>query len=95
MCVDINGYVPTHNSQFSQPLTGDYDTDLLHSREKRIYATVESEKRRAQNREPFLLQTYLRDTGEILSEFSLPLFVSNRHWGAFIIGMDHKELLKD
>ena len=61
---------------------------------KRIYASVESEFRRAKNTEPFLLQTYLRDTGEILSEFSLPIFVDGRHRSAFITGMDHQELLK-
>ena len=32
-------------------------------------------KKSASNTLPFLLQTYVRDTGEVLSEISLPVFV--------------------
>ena len=93
--VDVNGYLPCHHSQCSRPLTGDHETDLLQSRDRRIYNNVESEVRRAQNTQPFLLQTYARDTGEILSEISLPIHVKGRHWGGCIIGMDYKGLLGD
>ncbi len=34
--VDENGYSPTHNTQYCQPLTGDYETDLANNRTKRI-----------------------------------------------------------
>ncbi len=95
VCVDQKGYLPAHNSAFSQPLTGDYETDLLKSREKRIYFSTDSEQRRARHTNNFLLQTYVRDTGEILSELSLPIFVDGTHWGAFIVGLDHEELLQD
>jgi hypothetical protein len=33
--VDINGYLPTHNTIYSQPLTGDPEMDLLNNRTKR------------------------------------------------------------
>jgi methyl-accepting chemotaxis protein len=33
-----------------------------------------------------LLQTYRRDTGEILHDLSVPLFVNRRHWGAIRLG---------
>jgi hypothetical protein len=36
--VDNNGYFPTHNKKFSQPLTGDYDVDLVNNRTKRIFS---------------------------------------------------------
>ncbi len=34
----------------------------------------------------FLLQTYKRDTGEIMHDFSVPIFVQGEHWGDFRIG---------
>ncbi|MFZ5586325.1 MAG: methyl-accepting chemotaxis protein [Thermodesulfobacteriota bacterium] len=95
IAVDANGYAPTHHSHVSRPLTGDYERDLLHSRDKRIFASNETEVRRARHTQPFLLQTYLRDTGEILNDISLPLFVNGRHWGALIVGMDYQVLLQD
>lgn len=89
--VDQNGYAPTHNARFAQPLTGDADTDLLNSRDKRLFDDPTG-IRSARNREPFLLQTYMRDTGEILSDLSLPIEVNGRHWGAVRIGLDPASL---
>jgi methyl-accepting chemotaxis protein len=94
LTVDRNGYLPTHHRQNQQPLTGDYEHDLIHSREKRIYVNNETEIRRSRNKEPFLLQTYPRDTGEILNDLSLPIFIRERHWGAFILGVSPAELQK-
>lgn len=93
LCVDVNGYAGTHNSKFSQPLSGDYDTDLLNSRDKRIFDDPTG-KRSAQNTNPFLLQTYARDTGEVLSDLSLPIFVKDRHWGAVRLGFNPVVLLE-
>ncbi len=93
LAVDVNGYLPSHHAQCSQPLTGDNQTDLLQSQDRRIYSNVESEVRRAQNTRPFLQQTDARDTGEILSEISLPIYIDGRHWGGCIIGLDYHGLL--
>ena len=41
LSVDVNGYLPCHHRKCAQPLTGNYDTDLLQSRDRRIYDTVE------------------------------------------------------
>jgi methyl-accepting chemotaxis protein len=30
---------------------------------------------------PLLVQTYARDTGEILSEINMPIMVGGRQWG--------------
>lgn len=93
ICVDVNGYGPTHNSNFTKPLTGDPEFDTLNSRDKRLFNDPTG-LRSARNTENFLLQTYMRDTGEILSDLSLPIHINGRHWGGVRIGFDPKILLK-
>lgn len=83
--VDVNGYFPTHNKRFSKPLTGDYDSDLVGNRTKRIF-TDRTGKRCGSHTEKFLLQTYKRDTGEISHDLSVPIYINGRHWGGFRIG---------
>ena len=92
--MDSSGYIATHHSNVSQPTTGKYEQDLANSRHKRIYMAGRFEQRRAQNTQPFLLQTNPRDTGEILSDLSLPIYVNGRHWGAYITGFDSRLLLE-
>ena len=41
--------------------------------------------------ETMLLQTYKRDTGEILHDLSVPIYVDGRHWGGFRIGFKRAE----
>jgi methyl-accepting chemotaxis protein len=93
--VDYNGYMGTHHSDAAQPMTGDPEVDLPRSRQHRIYFTLTTEQRRARNLEPFLLQTYMRDTGEILNDLSMPIRVDGRHWGAMVAGFKPERLLKD
>jgi methyl-accepting chemotaxis protein len=88
LAVDKNGYLPTHHSQVSKPMTGNYERDLLQSRDKRIYFSNQTEVRRATNQVPMLLQTYMRDTGEVINDLSMPIQVDGRHWGAFILGLN-------
>ncbi|WP_026349417.1 methyl-accepting chemotaxis protein [Arsukibacterium perlucidum] len=83
--VDRKGYFPTHNKKFSQPLSGDYSKDLLANRSKRIFAD-RTGSRCGSNTEEMLLQTYKRDTGEILHDLSVPIYVNGKHWGGFRIG---------
>lgn len=85
ICVDNNGYVPCHNLRFSKPLTGDAETDRNNNRTKRLF-NDSTGLRCARNTEGFLLQTYRRDTGEILNDMSKGLFINNRHWGGIRIG---------
>ena len=82
---DNNGYVPTHNRRFTQPLTGDEKVDLLGNRTKRIFEDPVG-KRVGAHELPFLLQTYRRDTGEIMHDVSAPIYVDGKHWGGFRIG---------
>ena len=83
--VDNNGYFPTHNKKFSKPLTGKYDVDIVNNRTKRIF-NDRTGARCGSNTKPFLLQTYKRDTGEVMHDLSAPIYVDGRHWGGFRIG---------
>ncbi len=82
---DRKGYVPTHNRCFSQPLSGDEKVDFVNNRTKRIFDDPVG-KRCGDHLQPFLLQTYRRDTGEIMHDISAPVMVKGRHWGGFRIG---------
>lgn len=85
ICVDNNGYLPSHNLRYSQPLTGNPEIDKANNRTKRIFDD-RTGGRAARNREIFLLQTYMRDTGEIMNDISTPIKVRNQHWGAVRVG---------
>jgi methyl-accepting chemotaxis protein len=91
---DTNGYMAVHHSDVSMPMTGDPKVDLPKSRHEKIYFTVETEKRRSRNTEAFLFQTYMRDTGEILNDLSMPIFVQGRHWGALVTGFKPERFLQ-
>jgi methyl-accepting chemotaxis protein len=92
LSVDNNGYAPAHNSQFSNPPTGDPAVDLAKSRHKRIFNDPVGLKL-AKNEKPSLFQTYVRDTGEILNDLSMPIVINGRHWGAVRVGFN-TDLLK-
>jgi methyl-accepting chemotaxis protein len=83
--VDDRGYFPTHNKKFSQPLTGNYDVDIVNNRTKRIF-NDRTGSRCGSNLKPFLLQTYKRDTGEVMHDLSAPIYVDGKHWGGFRVG---------
>lgn len=83
--VDINGYFPTHNKCFSKPLTGNVEIDMVNSRTKRMFNDATG-IRCGKNTDKFLLQTYKRDTGEIMHDVSAPIYVKGKHWGGFRIG---------
>jgi len=85
ICVDDHGYVANHNLRYTKPLTGDPELDKVNNRTKRIFNDKTGLKA-AQNTEPFLMQTYMRDTGEIMNDLSTPIYLNNRHWGAVRIG---------
>jgi methyl-accepting chemotaxis protein len=85
VAVDINGYLPTHNTRYQQPITGDQKKDLVGNRTKRIFNDPVGIKA-AQNLEPLLRQVYRRDTGETMWDISSPIIVKGKHWGGFRIG---------
>jgi len=85
ICADPNGYVPTHNDQFCQALTGDYDKDFVGNRTKRLF-TDRVGVSVGRHEEPYKLQTYRRDTGELMFDLSAPIYVNGQHWGGMRCG---------
>ncbi|WP_036190291.1 methyl-accepting chemotaxis protein [Marinobacter lipolyticus] len=80
-----DGYVPTHNREFAHAPTGDPDVDLVKSRSKRLF-NDRTGARCGNHTQDMLLQTYRRDTGEIMHDLSVPVYVNGRHWGGFRVG---------
>ncbi|MBU6440558.1 MAG: hypothetical protein KGJ03_03570 [Betaproteobacteria bacterium] len=83
--VDRNGYTPTHNTIYDQPLTGDPQKDLVGNRAMRMFndaAGLEA----AHNTKPIHLMIYARDTGEVLRELDVPIRVGERQWGNLRVG---------
>lgn len=85
VAVDNNGYLPTHNTKFSQVGKG---RNL--DRSKRLFDDAVGNAA-ARNEKPYLFQEYKRDTGEVMWDISAPVYVSGRHWGAFRIGFSIEE----
>ncbi len=89
--VDDNGYIPTHNSKYSQAITGNLEKDLLGNRTKRI-ANYGEGLAAAKNLEPSLVQVYKRNTGEMMWDVSSPIFVKGKHWGAIRVGVSMERI---
>ncbi len=83
--VDRNGYLPTHNSKYSLPLTGNKEKDKVGNRTKRLF-NDEVGLKAARNQQELLKQVYARDTGEKMWDISAPVMVNGKHWGGFRIG---------
>jgi len=89
--VDENGYLPTHNTRFQKPLTGDVQKDLSGNRTKRLFNDPVG-LAAAKNLEPSLLQVYRRDTGETMWDVSSPVYVKGKHWGGFRVGVSMERI---
>jgi methyl-accepting chemotaxis protein len=85
ICANPDGYVPTHNDRFRQPLTGDPKRDLVGNRTKRIFDDRVGRSVGAHT-DRYRLQVYRRDTGQIMFDLSVPIHVDGRHWGGFRVG---------
>jgi methyl-accepting chemotaxis protein len=95
IAVDVNGYAPAHHTKVSDRLTGNFEVDNLKSRNRRIFFNTRAEQRRATHNSPFLLQTFIRDTGEVLNDLSIPLYVNGKRWGSLIMGFEPQHLLSE
>jgi HAMP domain-containing protein len=84
--VDINGYLPTHNTRYQKSITGDVDKDRVGNRTKRVF-NDEVGLKAATNKDQGMLQIYHRDTGEVMWDISSPVFVKGNHWGAFRVAI--------
>ena len=84
-CFDDRGYLPCHLLKFSKPLTGNKEVDRVQNRSKIIFEDRTS-VRACKNTEPFLLQTFMRVSGEVIIDIACPIFIRNRHWGEVRVG---------
>ena len=82
--VDINGYLPTHNTKFSRPQSDDEVWNTANCRNRRIFDDRVGLKA-GRSKAPFLLQVYRRDMGggsfKMMKDLSAPIFVRGQHWG--------------
>jgi methyl-accepting chemotaxis protein len=89
--VDRNGFLPTHNTKYSQPQGHDPVWNNANCRNRRIF-NDRTGLAAARNRRPFLLQTYRRDMGGgqflVMEDLSAPIMVKGRHWGGFRFGLN-------
>jgi len=84
--VDRNGYLPTHNRQFSSPQRpGETAWNTANCRNRRIF-NDRAGLSAARTIRQHLLQTYDREMGDgvvvTLKEVDVPIQIQDRHWGA-------------
>jgi len=87
---DVNGYVPAHNSKFSQPLSGKAEQDYVNNRTKRLLADLPS-LTAARSTERYLVQRTRLETGDVIYDVSVPITVRGKHWGCVRIGYRRSE----
>lgn len=83
-CVDVNGFLPTHNKKFSKPQGSDPVWNAGNCRNRRIFDDPAGLKA-AKNEKSILLQTYRRDMGGgnyvMMKELDAPITVNGQRWG--------------
>ncbi len=87
--VDSQGYLPTHNTKFSQKQGRDPDWNAANCRNRRLFNDRVGLKA-GQNTDPILVQVYRRDMGggtfRMMKDISAPIYVNGRHWGGLRVG---------
>lgn len=91
--MDVNGYIPTHNTRYQQALTGDKEKDKVGNRTKRIFTDPINSKA-SKNEEEGFLQVYQRDTGETTWDIGSPIYIKGKLWGNFRVGISLATLQK-
>ncbi|WP_291490186.1 methyl-accepting chemotaxis protein [Desulfurella sp.] len=85
LLTDNNGYL-IHNSIYDQPLTGNYEKDLVGNRSMRIFNDPVG-LAVARNTDSVIIQVYPRDTGEVMADVGVPVFIEGKHWGGIRVGL--------
>jgi methyl-accepting chemotaxis protein len=91
--INTDSYLSAHNLRYSKPMTGNPEVDLVGNRTCRKFDRP-AEMRAAQNTKALLVQTYLRDTGEILCDIAMPIMIGGRQWGNVRVGVPATALLE-
>ena len=85
---DVNGYLPTHQSQRSKPpKPGDREWNDRNCRNRRILAD-ETTMRAVKSDAPFMMAVYQLDRGNeelMVKNVFVPLWINGRRWGNFEI----------
>jgi methyl-accepting chemotaxis protein len=88
VCSDVNGYLPTHQSQRSKPpKPGDREWNDRNCRNRRILAD-ETTMRAVKSDAPFMMAVYRLDRGNealMVKNVFVPLWINGRRWGNFEI----------
>jgi methyl-accepting chemotaxis protein len=85
LLTDNNGYL-IHNSIYDKPLTGNYEKDLVGNRSMRIFNDPVG-LAVARNTDSVIIQVYPRDTGEVMADIGVPVFIEGKHWGGIRVGL--------
>jgi methyl-accepting chemotaxis protein len=88
--VDRNGYLPTHNAHYTHPQRPDDPAwNNANSRQRRFFDERDG-LAAARNVRPILVQSYERmidsTTTMLMKEFTAPIYLAGRHWGALRLG---------
>lgn len=83
-CTDMNGYLPTHMSRFSQPPTGDLAHDTANCRNGRIlFDTMDRKAKKSEA--PYMMAVYRQEndgqTYQVVRNVYRPLRIGGRRWG--------------
>jgi methyl-accepting chemotaxis protein len=101
--LDLNSYTPIHNTDFCKDYTGNKEADLAGNRAKRFFFDNRVLVRGArvglgerviespEGRDQYLVQTYARDTGAVITVLTLPIFVKGHRYGAVLLGWSSEE----
>jgi hypothetical protein len=87
---DVNGYIPAHNTRFTQPLSGNTAEDYVNNRTKRMLGDVVS-LIAARSEARYLIQRARVETGDVIYDLSVPITVRGNHWGCVRIGYRRNE----
>ncbi len=82
---DSNGYIPAHNTRYSQPASGNPSQDYANNRTKRMLGDTASLIAARSDAKYLILRTKL-ETGEVAYDLSVPITVRGKHWGCARIG---------
>ncbi len=86
LLTDNNGYIAAHNSIYDKPLTGNYEKDLAGNRSMRIFNDPVG-LAVARNQDSLIIQVYPRDTGEVIADIGVPVFIEGKHFGGVRVGL--------
>lgn len=90
IAVDVNGWAPVHNPQYSKPQSDDPVWNEANCRNRRMFDD-QTGLLAARNKMPMFMQTYPREMGGgkrvLIKDLSTPLTIRGRHWGAIRLGL--------